>query len=96
LRYVLYSFSCSIAMPNARTSLWNDLPLDEAIGNATHVMIRCSPATCSKPCNRAVIWLASDLQAKLPNCRTIGEMREKLYCRKCKRRGWVTIEAARR
>jgi hypothetical protein len=83
-------------MPNPRTFHRKDLPLDEAIGHATHVMIRCSPPSCSLGCTRAVIWLASDLQAKLPNCRTMGEMQAKLYCRKCKRRGWVTIEAARR
>jgi hypothetical protein len=43
-----------------------------------------------------VIWLTSDLYAKLPNCRTLGEFKSRLKCQRCKMRGWVTIEPAGR
>lgn len=84
-------------MPNPRSpGHRNDLPLDEAVGYATHVRISCAPASCSPPCGRSVIWLTSDLYAKLPNCRTLGEFKSRLKCQRCKMRGWVTIEPAGR
>jgi hypothetical protein len=73
----------------------NDLPLDEAVGYATHILIRCDGPVYPF-CSRSVVWLTSDLYAKLPHCRTLGEFKRKLVCRKCKRRGWVRIEAAGR
>jgi len=73
-----------------------DLPLDEAVGFATHIVIRCSPPSFDTGCKRSVTWLTSELYAKLPRCRTYGEFKEKLYCDKCKRKGWVTIEPAGR
>ncbi|MDO7843476.1 hypothetical protein [Sphingomonas immobilis] len=85
-------------MLNPRSPARNsgDIPLDEAVGYATHVRIKCSPASCFELCGRSVVWLTSDLYAKLPKCRTIGEFKERLYCSRCKHRGWVTIEAAGR
>jgi hypothetical protein len=75
----------------------NDMPLDEAVGYATHVVIRCCPPSCdARPCGRWVTWRTEDLYQLLPNCRTFGEFKEKLYCRQCQRRGWLTIEAAPR
>lgn len=82
------------SLPGARR---NDMPLDGAVGYATHLVIRCAPPSCdNNPCGRSVIWRTEDLYKRLPQCRTLREFKEKLYCRRCGRRGWLTIEAAGR
>jgi hypothetical protein len=84
-------------MPNPRHPVARrDLPLDEAVGFATHIVIRCNPPSCSKRCGRSVVWLTSDLYAKLPRCRTYREFTEKLKCSRCGLKGWLEIEAAGR
>lgn len=76
----------------------NDQPLDEAVNYATHVVVRCTPPIGHgfKPCGRSVIWRTEELYAKLPRCRTLREFKERLYCKRCKRRGWLAIEEVRR
>lgn len=87
-------------MPNApsRSGRRLDMPLDRAVGYASHVLIKCSPPVFagSKPCHRRVIWATADLYAKMPACKTVGQFQERLRCSRCGRRGWVRIEAARR
>lgn len=76
----------------------NDLPLDEAVGYATHIVIRCRPPIGAgyRPCGRHTIMRTEELYALLPKSKTIGEMKERLYCKTCKLRGWVEITPAGR
>lgn len=75
----------------------NDIPLDEEVGYATHIVLRCCPPSCDRSsCGRHTIMRTEELYKLLPKCRTLGEFKERLYCRSCKRRGWLTIEAAGR
>jgi hypothetical protein len=72
------------------------MPLDEAVGYATHVVIKCVPPVADMPCGHRAIWMTSHLYAKLPRCKSLGDFKERLYCSRCKRRGWLEIEAAGR
>lgn len=83
-------------MPNPPHASRRDLPLDEYVGYATHVVISCAPASIAPPCGRSVIWRTADLYARLPRCRTYREFTERLVCSRCKRPGWVEIDAAAR
>jgi hypothetical protein len=85
-------------MPNPRNPATTrlDMPLDEAVGYATHIRIRCNPPSCSKPCGHQAIWMTADLYAKLPRCRTMREFKEKLKCSRCGHKGWLEIEPAGR
>lgn len=74
------------------------MTLEEAVGQATHVCIRCTPPIGPQfaPCGRWDIWPTSELQSKFPNAKTLGDMLDHLVCKRCKRRGWVSVEAAGR
>jgi hypothetical protein len=71
-----------------------DMPLGEAVGYASHVRITCKPPVGPQfpPCGRWAIWQTSELQAKFPNAKTLGDMMEHLVCSKCGRRGWVSVD----
>lgn len=73
-----------------------DKPLDEYVGYATHLLIRCAPPSCNPPCSHSAHMLTADLYAMLPQCRTYRDFKNKLRCSKCGARGWLRIEAARR
>jgi hypothetical protein len=83
-------------MPSPSNRRHIDQPLEDAIKNATHVRIKCRPPTFVPNCGHEAIWLMSDLVAKMPRCRTLGEFQSGLRCSRCKRRGWVEIMAAGR
>jgi hypothetical protein len=40
--------------------------------------------------------MTEELYEKLPKCRTLSQFKERLVCRKCKRRGRLEIEPAGR
>lgn len=75
-----------------------DKPLDEYVGYATHVLVICRKPTFDEgvPCDHRVIMLTSDLCKKLPKSRSVAQMKERLVCSRCGRRGWLSIEPARR
>jgi hypothetical protein len=74
------------------------MPLDEAVGYATHIVITCRPpvGTVFRSCGHNAIWRTEDLYAALPRCRTLSEFQHRLYCRRCGARGWLTINPAGR
>lgn len=76
----------------------NDLPLDEAMGYATHIIVRCRPPIGAgfSPCGRHITMRTEELYALLPKSDTLGKMKERLYCKRCKMRGWVEILPAGR
>jgi hypothetical protein len=82
-------------MPSPSNRRFLDQPLEDAISNATHVRIKCSPPTYAS-CGHQAIMLTVDLVALAPNCRTLGEFQERMRCTRCKRKGWVQIMAAGR
>jgi uncharacterized protein with PIN domain len=83
-------------MPNPQLGRnQRDLPLDEAMGFASHVAIRCSPPVPPR-CDHSVIWPTRELYEKLPRCRTYRDFAEHLRCSKCGRRGWLEISPAGR
>lgn len=74
-----------------------DRPLDEAVGYATHVLIVCRPPGFdARQCGHRAVWLTADLYTRLPQCRTVAEFKDRLRCSRCGRKGWLSIEAARR
>jgi hypothetical protein len=70
----------------------SDMPLDQAMGYATHLRITCSPPSIGPACRHSTVMLTSELHRLLPRCRIYREFAERLYCSRCKRRGWVSIE----
>lgn len=59
-----------------------DKPLDEYLGYATHVRVRCRAPRLS--CGHEVMMLTSELYRLCKGAVTVADFRERLICKRCR------------
>jgi len=67
-----------------------ETPIDTYLGGDTHMRITCM--SVGGRCRHSVIVVVRELLTKMPEARTVGDVKRRLKCRKCKARGWCQID----
>lgn len=68
--------------PTSRQPRLIDKPLDEYLGYATHVAVKCKAPGLR--CGHQVIMLTSELYRICKGAVTVADFRERLVCKRCK------------